>query len=188
MTQGDEPSSRPAGSARGGCCRGLRLRRLRPLPARIPVPDRICRQRRRHGRWFRAGQQKYRSRRNGDGAVTVAALVIDAALLVLFGVQHSVMATARLQALVDPRRPAQRRTIHLRPCHQRVSDRPLRRVAPLHRRCLACDHPALASPADRRQRVGWLDGAGQYLSHRSFRSVRPASGVRAVDRSASRRA
>ncbi len=92
MTQGDEPSSRPAGSAVGGVVvavygfvvYGLFLLVFLYLIGFVSNADVTV------GGVALVG--KTVDRGGGDGAVTVATLVIDAALLVLFGVQHSLMA------------------------------------------------------------------------------------------------
>jgi protein-S-isoprenylcysteine O-methyltransferase Ste14 len=92
VTQGDEPSSRPTGSAAGGVVvavygvvvYGLFLLVFLYLIGFVANADVTV------GGF--ALVSKSIDRGYGDGAVTVAALVTDAALLLLFGVQHSVMA------------------------------------------------------------------------------------------------
>jgi protein-S-isoprenylcysteine O-methyltransferase Ste14 len=92
VTQGDDPSSRPAASAAGGVVvavygfvvYGLFLLVFLYLIGFVFNADVTV------GGVALVG--KTVDRGGGDGAITVATVVVDAALLVLFGVQHSLMA------------------------------------------------------------------------------------------------
>ncbi len=92
MTQGDEPASRPAGTVAGGVvvavygfvAYGLFLFVFLYLIGFVSNADVTV--------GGVALVRKSIDRGGGDGTATVATLVVDAALLMLFGVQHSLMA------------------------------------------------------------------------------------------------
>lgn len=99
MTQGDDPSSRPAGGAAGGV--GVAVYGLVAyglfLLVFLYLVGFVCNANIKVGGVTLVGRSIDRG--GGDGAPSVAAFVIDAVLLVLFGAQHSAMARPAFKRL-----------------------------------------------------------------------------------------